>query len=107
MKGIKLIGLLIGGGLLFFVVSRLSPDAIGMAIGVLFGILAGAVGALIVVLAGRTKERERERYQPEDEYARHRLPQPPIVIIAPYVGRAGAQQGQFQITARHDDIEWQ
>lgn len=40
--------------------NRLSPDALGMAIGVLFGVLAGVPMALLAMAAGRRRNDETE-----------------------------------------------
>jgi hypothetical protein len=60
----------------------LSPDAIGMAVGILFGMLAGIPAALILLYAIRQNERKTER----DEYdePRRQLPQhgqPPVIVV--------------------------
>ena len=89
------------GGVLFVGVAawrigdRLSADAIGMALGVLFGVLAGLPVALLVLASSRRRE------QQEDDYSNGRsrgvqvrqqaLPpgygypmpqQPPVIVLA-------------------------
>ena len=94
------------GGLIFISVAawrignRLSADAIGMALGVLFGVLAGLPVALLVLASNRRRDRREE----EDPYAyphgaqgRQRgLPpgygypmpvqQPPVIVLAGHPG---------------------
>lgn len=86
-----LIGLVIFMALCFNVAAMLSPDAVGMAVGMLFGVLAGIPTALLM-MAGN-----RRRYDDDDEpstaitkYSH----QPPVVIVYPpaqqqYDPRAG------------------
>jgi hypothetical protein len=98
----RMIGL---GGLIFIGVvawridSRLSADAIGMALGVLFGVLAGLPVALLVLAANRRRDRreEEEAYgTPHGAQGRQRaLPpgygypmpqQPPVIVLAGHPG---------------------
>lgn len=89
--------LVIVGCLLFVAVAawrigeRLSPDAIGMAIGVLFGILAGIPTALLVLASSRRRsemdEEPRVAGRPRGAlaygYEQAMLPQqPPVIILA-------------------------
>lgn len=68
----------------------LSADALGMAVGVLFGVVAGLPAALLVIASGRRREAERD-----DQSERHKqsLPaysggyppgygQPPVIVLA-------------------------
>ena len=72
MKRLLLIlTILIVGLILFRILERLSPDAIGMGLGVLFGILAGIPMALLVLAASRRREQ-----QDEARYAARRSQQP-------------------------------
>jgi hypothetical protein len=84
-KNILLIGLLVFVTTLGWRISeRLSADAIGMGIGMAFGIMAGVPVALLVMAAGQRRERqqrvEMERYNqlPAPYY---QPPQPPVIII--------------------------
>ncbi len=86
--------------------NRLSPDALGMAIGVLFGVLAGVPMALLAMAAGRRRNDEAElgRAAP-----RGGLPAPyggypsqaPIIVLAggqpmqPGYGQPGAYPGAY------------
>lgn len=47
--------------------SRLSPDAIGMAVGMLFGIMAGVPTAIIVLAARRQSPTTYGQYLPPEE----------------------------------------
>jgi hypothetical protein len=58
----------------WFFASILSPDAVGMAVGMLFGVLAGIPTALLVLAANRHRE-------PEADYTPVR--QPPVVVLYP------------------------
>ena len=75
---------------------RLSADAIGMALGVLFGIVAGLPVALLVLASNRRRE-ERNEYRQPDGRQHPQLPQgyhypmpqqPPVIVLA---GHPGAQ----------------
>ncbi len=94
------------GGLIFVSVAtwrignRLSADAIGMALGVLFGVLAGLPVALLVLASNRRRDRREE----EDPYTsqhgaqgRQRglppgygypmpMQQPPVIVLAGHPG---------------------
>ena len=56
MKLIILAALIVVGILGWNIGSLLSPDAVAMAVGVLFGVLAGLPVALLVLAANRRKE---------------------------------------------------
>lgn len=87
---------------------RLSPDALGMGIGVVFGVLASVPAALLVLAATRrSDDGEDEYYEPTPR--RRRQPQalppdgqpPQIIVVAPPVmpmQQAGGQPfyGQMQ-----------
>jgi Zn-dependent protease with chaperone function len=62
------------------VASVLSPDAIGMAVGLLFGVLAGIPTALLVMASNRRRPyTEDELDAREERYSR----QAPVVILYP------------------------
>lgn len=75
---------------------RLSADAIGMALGVLFGVLAGLPVALLVLASNRRRERqdddERSGGYPGQQGRQRALPpgygypmpmqQPPVIVVA-------------------------
>jgi len=89
--------------------NSLSSDAISMAIGVLFGVLAGIPAALLLLAAERRRP-PRSTREYGHEYSRgpgarhgdgHYLPpQPPVIVVTgaagatapPYGGRPGYQQ---------------
>ncbi len=68
--------------------SRLSSDAIGMGVGVLFGIMAGIPTALLVMASGRRRDNDREFQQGGRGSRRQLLPygaypqQPPVIVLA-------------------------
>lgn len=80
------------------IAGQLSADAIGMAVGVLFGVLAGLPAALLVMASSRRREEEREAR--EEAAARRRqnqqrqqaqgyyggvgpgYAQPPVIVLA-------------------------
>ena len=82
----------------------LSSDALGMAVGMVFGILAGIPAALLVLATSNRRRQEEEderaeRYERSDRYDRYgqrqdrQLPaypyQPPVIVVA---GGGPAQQ---------------
>jgi hypothetical protein len=87
---------LLVGGLLFVAImafrisERLSADALGMGLGVLFGIIAGVPTAMLVLAAARRKDENTENSRPMARA--HQLgyggpyaslpPQPPVIILA-------------------------
>lgn len=86
---IVLAGLVFIGVMAWRIGERLSADAIGMALGVLFGIVAGLPVALLVLAANRRRE-ERDSVERPDARQRQ-LPQgygypmqsqPPIIVLA-------------------------
>ena len=92
MKRIVLLTTLLFLGIVGWrVIDNLSSDAIGMGIGVLFGMLAGVPMALLLLAATRREERRRQRAA---EYPMHypAYPQQPPVIVV--TGTGGAMQGQ-------------
>ena len=73
------------------IADRLSSDALGMAIGVLFGIVAGIPTALLLLASGRRRtEEEDERLRParqgqlpQNGYGYGAYPQqPPVIVLA-------------------------
>ena len=98
--------LLVMAGIFAFVVgSRLSADAIGMALGVLFGVLAGIPTALLVLAAGQRRHAEQEEEETDDDdtgaYGRRRMspygafpPQAPVIVFAPPAAPPG-QPGSY------------
>lgn len=89
-------GLVFIGAGAWYLGSRLSSDAIGMALGVMFGVLAGLPAALLVMAAHR---RVRSYEEPDGgdsgrmargNYAFPASPQPPVIIVT---GQGFQQQG--------------
>lgn len=67
------------------VATVISPDAVSMAVGMLFGVLAGIPTALLMLASGRRRDREDDEREGED--ARYRgapaYPfQPPVIVVA-------------------------
>lgn len=91
-----LAGLMVLGLLTWRIGGALSSDALGMAVGMVFGILAGIPAALLVLAtSSRRRELERdedERYERYHQGRDRQLPaypyQPPVIVVA------GAQQAQ-------------
>ena len=77
--------------------SKLSADAIGMGVGVLFGVMAGIPTALLLLASNRRNDAARANYDapPQPRYQQ----QPPVIVFAaphqtqpeyePYGGRQG------------------
>lgn len=72
------------------VTDGLSSDAVGMAVGVLFGVMAGLPAAILVLAAGRRRERDAEReVSPRQRHAQQHpayfgpgYSQPPVIVLA-------------------------
>jgi hypothetical protein len=100
--------LLICAGLVFVAIvgwrisERLSSDAVGMGIGVLFGVMAGVPAALLVLASDRNRRNQENGTGDEYSSARrggHQLPahaayphQPPVIVLA---GGYGGQPAQM------------
>ena len=118
----KTIGVMAVGVVLYVVASRLSPDALGMGIGLLMGLLAGIPTALIMLVVmhsnerSRERERERDRDRAEASYARLPPAAAPIIIVAGYGARRleaeaypqpqVAERGQFRLIGQSIDDDW-
>lgn len=89
---------------------KLSADAVGMAVGILFGVMASVPAALLVLVASRGRP-SRHRMQEEEEYpesprrqAGNRLAQTgngmPLIVMAPpaygYPPQTPGQQQGYQ-----------
>jgi hypothetical protein len=87
----------------------LSPDALSMAVGVLFGVMAGVPTALLVMAGSRRRNRDecsdesRSRQQQASSMPTHGYEQmynwpapyaqqPPIIVVAGPQGMGGTQQ---------------
>lgn len=91
------IALILAVGVLAYAVGqRLSADAIGMAVGVVFGVLAGVPAALLVLSSGRRRQEQEDEDEDDIEVsyddrrgrqARDRYgalpPQAPVIVFAP------------------------
>ncbi|MCB0132510.1 MAG: hypothetical protein KDD78_16730 [Caldilineaceae bacterium] len=87
--------------------SRLSSDAVGMGVGVLFGVMAGLPMALLVLASGRRRQEEsgwsddgrggRVRQQQMLPYGGYPQQQPPVIVLAggaaPQYQQPGPNQG--------------
>jgi hypothetical protein len=97
MKQLAVVTVLILGGLLAWLfASRLSADALGMAVGLLFGAMAGIPTALLVLASGRRRRSDQDDEEDEDApggygptaYGQQRLLgqpfpyQPPVIVLA-------------------------
>jgi len=86
-KFIVLIALVIMGAFAWGIGSKLSPDAIGMGLGVLLGVLAGVPAALLLMVSNRQRGR-----RDDDETPQHMRqlppgmagypPQAPVIVLA-------------------------
>jgi hypothetical protein len=63
--------------LVWQITGRLSPDALGMALGVLFGMLAGLPVALLVLAAAQRRPAPPRVEQQPDAYPHH----PPVIVL--------------------------
>jgi hypothetical protein len=84
----------VGGALLWQIGGKLSADAVGMAVGVLFGILAGIPTALLLVYALRRQEAAEQEVEEVQPGHSGRPPfgygqAPVIVLAAPMQNPAG------------------
>ena len=119
MKRTIAIGILVIVGVLAWQIgSKLSADAIGMGVGVLFGVMAGIPTALLLLASNRRNDAARNDYDapPQPRYQQ----QPPVIVFAaphqaqpeydPYGGRQGYVPAlpdagyQPQITARSSSV---
>jgi hypothetical protein len=94
------------------IAGQLSADALGMAVGVLFGVMAGVPTALMVMAASRKRAVEEEeaptrrrQQQPMPQHPPYYggyapggyAPQPPVIVLAaPGMGQPGYPQGYPQ-----------
>ena len=119
MKHTIAIGLLVIVGVTAWQIGgKLSADAIGLGVGVLFGVLAGIPTALLLLASNRRNDAARANYDapPPPRYQQ----QPPVIVFAaphqtqpeyePYGGRQGYAPAlpdasyQPQITARSSSV---
>ena len=90
MKQIAVVTVLMVGGILAWLfASRLSADALGMAVGLLFGVLAGVPTALLVLASGRrralimTRKTTKRRHRAMDKVAMVTRARPAFSLSAP------------------------
>ncbi len=88
---IGLMALLFGGIVAWRILDNLSSDAIGMGIGVIFGVMAGIPMVLLLLAADRRRNERREPRSAEFGMSHpHYAPQPPVIIMtAPTHGQPG------------------
>lgn len=104
MKQLSVItALMIGGILAWLFASRLSADALGMAVGLLFGVLAGIPTALLVIASNHRRQDENDEEELTDHYDRpygQRYVQPPAVVVltAPAAPAAWREQPPQTVT---------
>jgi len=83
---------------------RLSADALGMAIGIVLGVLASIPASLMIVASGRRREEEDkhvERVRPEPLQPVY---QPPVIVLA---GHSFAQGGRAPLdSGDHRTSPW-
>ena len=76
--------------------SALSSDALGMAVGIVFGCMAGLPAAVLVVVGLRAHEDRRDAQQMASERGRQPASpyafQPPVIVVTG-AGQAGANPG--------------
>lgn len=78
---------------------KLSPDALSMAVGIFFGVVASVPAAILVLAASRRADRQptvdRRQGAPASGY------QTPVIVVAPpmanYGPMPGAQSGQAPV----------
>lgn len=89
MKQLAVLTLLLIAGLLAWLfASRLSADALGMAVGLIFGVLAGVPAALLVLAANRRPSRDLDEVEEDEVRGRFGPPaphpygyQPPVIVV--------------------------
>jgi len=89
MKQLAMVaGVALVGFLAWFMLSQLSSDALGMAVGVVFGVLAGIPSALLVLASSRPHDDDDDD---DDDYGEASLLrtwhqpfpyQPPVIVLA-------------------------
>ena len=81
-----LLALILLGVGAWFVGNALSSDAIGLALGVVFGVMASLPGAILVLVAARRQQPERDPFYPprvvyEPPTPPSRQLPPPVVVV--------------------------
>jgi hypothetical protein len=93
MKGfVLIIGMMLLGVMGWRVGSQISSDAVSMAVGVMFGVLAGVPMALMVLASSRRRQAEDESTNGAGQRGGQGgyYPQPPVIVVtgAPHQGQA-------------------
>ena len=73
-----------------YMMTRLSSDALGMAVGFVFGVLAGIPAALLVLATSRPRERDDDDDDYREQARRYPEPlpyQPPVIVLAGLVAQ--------------------
>ena len=101
-----LLALILLGVGAWFVGNALSSDAIGLALGVVFGIMASLPGAILVLVAARRRQPEHDPfypprvvYEPPTPPARQ-LPPPVVVVFEDPEGRVARVEFADGVEAR-------
>ncbi len=97
---------LLGAGA-WYIADRLSSDAIGLALGVIFGVMAGLPAALLVVASSRrSREFDDDRRggrEGQPGYGYPQMPQPPVIVVTgmpqQMLGGNGATNGYQVVDA--------
>jgi hypothetical protein len=95
-QAIVIAGLVIAGMLAWFLASNLSSDALGMGVGVIFGVLSGIPTALLVMASGR-----RRSYDDDGALDADRREQPLVIVLAAPRAQAQPQTPRVQETHYH------
>lgn len=94
MKGFVLIVLMgLIGVMGWRVGNQISSDAVSMAVGVMFGVLAGVPMALMVLASSRRRQSDDEEMRANGQRGAYGgyYPQPPVIVVT-----GGPHQGQMQ-----------
>lgn len=88
-QSIVVLVLVLVGVFAYAVAERISSDALGMAVGMLFGVLAGIPSALLVLASSRRPADDDRRQPQQPPPYQPRLPptepwpyQPPVIVLA-------------------------
>lgn len=92
--------------------NSLSSDAISMAIGVMFGVLAGIPTALLVLATGRNDDRSARPHQFQqsmpalpNQGAPYYAPQPPVIIVTGQTDQAPLQVDPYQQSTNQLEVQ--
>ncbi|GIV74540.1 MULTISPECIES: hypothetical protein [Caldilinea] len=104
MKRILLLLLLLVGSVVVWRLGeRLSADALGMAIGIVLGVLASIPASLMIVASGRRREEEDEQVERARPEPLQPLYQPPVIVLA---GHSFAQGGRAPLDLSDRSSPW-